>query len=144
MSLSISRSESQTKIKSNVFTDTAGIIAREGIHQATVISTQHLGRRKTVYGPKDFQMFILRVSQCNDDGEREIAEIHQQYHRSFSPQASLTAFLGAFGIKAHRGMTFDFDDLVGKKLNLIVTHATDSHGVKHANVKPIVPVGGAR
>jgi hypothetical protein len=129
---------------SNVFTDTAGITAREGLHQATVVSTHHVGKRKTIYGPKDFQMFKLQVKQFNaDDDKWETAEIHQQYHRSFSPQASLTAFLSALGIKAQRGMTFDFDDIVGKKINIIVTHAKDAHGVIHANIKPI-PAGGSR
>jgi hypothetical protein len=126
---------------SNVFTDTAGITAREGLHQATIISTHHVGRRKTIYGPKDFQMFTLQVKQFNDNSERETAEIHQQYHRSFSPQASLTAFLAALGIKAQRGMTFDFNDTVGKKLDIVVTHSKDAHGAIHANVKPVLPRG---
>jgi hypothetical protein len=130
---------------SNVFTDIAGITAREGLHQATVVSTKHVGRRKTKYGMKDFQMFVLQVIQFNaDDDKWETAEIHQQYHRSFSPQASLTAFFSALAIKAQRGMTFDFDDLLGKKINIIVTHSKDSHGVIHANVKPVLPTGGAR
>jgi hypothetical protein len=129
--------------KSNIFTDTSGIIAREGIHTATVISTQHVGKRKTIYGMKDFQMFILQVAQFTDAGEPEIAEIHQQYHRSLSPRSSLVAFLAGFGIKAHRGMTIDFDDLVGRKINIIVIHTKDVNGVIHANVKPAT-AGGVR
>jgi hypothetical protein len=135
---------------SNVFTDTAGIIAREGLHQATIVSTQHVGKKKTIYGPKDFQMFKLQVKQFNEKtDEWELAEIHQQYHRSFSPQASLTLFLAALGIKVRRGMTLDFDDLVGKKVPIVVTHAKDAHAVIHANVKPLPPriaqpTGGAQ
>ena len=82
-------------------------------------------------------MFVLSVFQLNDEGERETAEIHQQYHRSFSPQSSLVAFLAAFGIKAHRGMTLDFDDLVGQKLSIVVTHTKDANGGTHANVRPL-------
>jgi hypothetical protein len=138
MSLTV-RSDIKPKPKprSNVFTDTAGTTAREGIHQATVISTHHVGKRKTKYGVKDFQMFILQVSQFNNEGAREVAEIHQQYHRSLSPQSSLVTFLAAFGIKSHRGMTLDFDDFVGKKLSIVVTHSIDVNGVKHANVRPL-------
>lgn len=138
---------SKTASKSNVFTDTVGIIAREGIHaQAVVISTEHVGKTKTKYGPKDMQMFRLQVSQFNDAGEREIAEIHQQFTRSFHPQSALVGFLAGFGINAQRGMTFDFDDLVGKKVNIIVTHSVDVNGVKHANIKAIPPkhTGGAQ
>jgi|SRR5579862_1151045 len=135
---------------SNVFTDTAGVTAREGHHQATIISTNYVGKKMTKYGPKDFQMFKLRVNQFNETtDEWEFAEIHQQYHRSFSPQASLTVFLAALGIKVRRGMTLDFDDLVGKKVPIVVTHTKDAHGVIHANVKPLPPriaqpTGGAQ
>jgi hypothetical protein len=128
------RSESKPKIKSNVFIDTVDVIAREGIHTATVVKTMHVGKTMTKHGLKDFQMFYLQVSQFNDAGDREIAEIHQQYHRSFDVKASLVKFLAGFRIKAHRGMTFDFDDLVGKKLNIVVTHTPDPNGVKHANI----------
>jgi hypothetical protein len=91
-------------------------------------------------------MFHLQVSQYNENSEKEIAEIHQQYHRSFSAQASLTKFLAALGIKVQRGMTVDFDEFVGKKINIIVTHAKDAHGVIHANVtpQPRPATGGAR
>jgi hypothetical protein len=141
MSLNIGGS-SEKKGK-NVFTDTVGTIAREGVHQATVISTQHIGKRKTKYGTKDFQMFYLQVPQFNDVGDKETAEIHQQYHRSFDPRSALVPFLAAFGIAAYRGMTLDFDDLVGKKLNIVVTHATDANGIIHANIKPLRS-GGAQ
>jgi hypothetical protein len=142
--------KTKPKNKPNVFTDTNGIIAREGHHEATVISTQHIGRTKTIYGTKDFQMFVLQVTQYTDDMEKEIAEIHQAYTRSFSSQASLPKFLAGFGIDIRRGMTFDFDDLVGKKVRIIVTHSTDSHGVKHANIttiplkRPASANGGSR
>jgi hypothetical protein len=129
----------------NVFTDTVGILACEGLHQATVVSTHYVGKRKTQYGTKDFQMFHLRViDQLNDAGDQETAEIHQQYHRSFDPKAALVRFLSAFGIKAYRGMTFDFDNLVGKKLNIVVTHTQpDTNGVIHANIQPQI-AGGAQ
>jgi hypothetical protein len=140
MSLNI-KGDSKPKIrtpKSNVFTDTAGTTANEGIHQAVVTQTKHVGRIKTKYGTKDFQMFHLQVSQFNpESGEHETAEIHQQYHRSLNPRSALVPFLAALGIRAHRGMTLDFDDLVGKKLNIVVTHSTDVNGVKHANVRPL-------
>jgi hypothetical protein len=122
--------------KSNIFTDTTGVVAREGIHQATVTLTRHVGKTETIYGTKDFQMFHLEVRQPTDSGTWEIAEIHQQYHRSFHPQAALVKFLEGFGIKACRGMRVDFDDLVGKKLNIVVTHSTDANGI-HANVRPL-------
>jgi len=141
MSLNITGDKPKRPPKSNVFTDTTGIIAREGIHQAAVLSTNHVGKKRTKYGTKDFQMFILCVPQINDEGDRETAEIHQQYHRSLSPQSSLVAFLAAFGIKARRGMTLDFDDLVGKKLQIVVTHSMDANGVKHANVRPLPQKG---
>jgi hypothetical protein len=130
---------------SNLFTDTAGITTYEGLHQATIISTHHVGKRKILYGLKDFQMFKLQVKQFSpENNEWETAEIHQQYHRSFSPQASLTTFLAALGIKAHRGMTLDFDDTIGKKINILVTHSKDAHGTIHANVKPMLQNGDAQ
>ena len=134
MSLSVGKTDA--KPKSNVFTDTGGIVAREGLHLATVISTRHVGKSKTKYGLKDFQMFVLQVNQFTDAGEKETAEIHQQYHRSFDSKAALTAFLAAFGIRVQRGMTVDFDDLVGRQLQIVVTHAQDARGAIHANVRP--------
>lgn len=129
-----------TKPKSNVFTHTVGIVAREGLHpQAIVTSTEHIGKRQTKYGPKDFQMFHLQVKQFSDDGTRETAEIHQQYHRSFGPRSSLTAFLAGFGVNAQPGMTYDFDDLVGKQVSIVVTHTIDSNGSIHANIKVLPP-----
>ena len=123
---------------SNVFTDTTGILATKGLQRATVIKTEHRGRTKTKYGSKDMQMFILQVTQTNaDTGETEIAEIHQPYHRSFNPRASLVKFLAAFDIKAVRGMRVDFDDLVGKKLDVMVIHDTDANGRVHANIQPL-------
>lgn len=129
--------------KSNVFTDTAGVIACEGLHTATVIATHHVGERDTMYGKKDWQMFHLRVTQFNESGEQEVAEIHQQYHRSLNPQSSLVRFLTAFGIKAHRGMRIDFDELVGKKLSIVVEHTVRANGV-HANIRPLPPKGSAQ
>jgi hypothetical protein len=135
---------SQSK-RSNVFTHTTGIVAREGLHQATVISTEHVGKTPTKYGTKDFQMFHLRVTRYNDAGDKEIAEIHQQYHRSFNPRASMTVFLLGFGFKVQPGMTFDFDDLVGQKVNILVMHEEDSNGIVHANVKAmLLRTGGVR
>lgn len=129
----------------NVFTDTGNVLAREGIHVATVTATKHTGKQKTKYGTKDWQMFYLQVTQFNDAGERETAEIHQQYHRSFDPKAGLVKFLAAFGIETRRGMTVDFDDLIGKKLNLVVTHTPpDANGVVHANIAPLRKAGGAQ
>jgi hypothetical protein len=145
MSTSISSESKTSKASKNVFTDTVGTTAREGLHQATVVSTSHVGRRKTKYGTKDFQMFVLQVKQTNpESGHWETAEIHQQYHRSLDPKSALVQFLAAFGIKACRGMTVDFDDLVGKRLNVLVTHTTDVHGIVHANIKPIKPKGGVQ
>jgi hypothetical protein len=84
-------------------------------------------------------MFHLQVTQFNPDtGEEEIAEIHQQYHRSLDPKASLVKFLTALGVEVKRGMTIDFDDLVGKKLQILVTHSRDG---KHANVRPMSKKG---
>ena len=83
-------------------------------------------------------MFHLQSRQFNEQtGDSETAEIHQQYHRSLDPRSGLVTFLAAFGIKVHRGMTLDFDDLVGKKLNVVVTHSSDAKGDKHANIRPL-------
>jgi len=141
MSLKIETTKKITK--TNVFTDT-NTLAREGIHTATVIATKHIGKTPTKYGEKDFQMFHLQVHQFNEGGtKQETAEIHQQYHRSFHPQSSLVAFLAGFGIEASRGMTFDFDDLVGKKLNISVTHTKRANGV-HVNITPLKSSGGVQ
>ena len=122
----------------NVFTDTGGVIARQGMHTATIVATKHIGKQKTKYGMKDMQQFVLRVSQFSDTGAKETAEIHQQYHRSFDPKASLVKFLAALGIEAHRGMTVDFEDLVGRTLQIVVDHTPpDANGIVHANVTPL-------
>jgi hypothetical protein len=132
----------------NIFTDTGGRLAREGLHYATIVSTKHVGNVQTKnYGTKDMQMFVFRVEQFNDDGQRETAEIHQQFHRSLSSKAALPKLLTALSVPIRRGMTIDFDDLVGKKLNIVVTHSKpDANGTVHANVQPLPPrrTGGAQ
>lgn len=129
----------------NVFTDTGSVVAVEGVHTATVISTEYVGKVNTKYGPKEFQMFVLRVKQYDPTTSKpQTADIHQQFHRSFDPKATMTQFLAAFGIEAHAGMTFDFDDLVGHKLQIVVTHTKDARGRIHANVRPLKKTGGAQ
>jgi hypothetical protein len=124
---------------SNIFSDIAGIVANQGLHpKATIISTKHVGVIKTQFGPKDMQQFVLRVEQFNKDLEPETADIHVQYHRSFSPKASLVPFVAAVGIDARRGMTLDFSTLVGKTLKIFVSHKIDAHGRVHANIEPLV------
>ncbi len=134
---------------SNVFIDTTGVLANQGLHSAanvTITKTEHVGKSSTKYGTKDFQMFHIQVKQFNSEtGESEIAEIHQQFHRSFSPQSSLTKFLAACGFQVRRGMRFDFDDLVGCHVAIVVMHsAPDANGKVHANVVPFVRNGGAQ
>ena len=126
---------------SNKFTSTAGIVANAGFHKiATVISTKHVGKVQTKYGEKDMQAFVLRVKQTSDDGRVVLADIHLQYHRSFSPQASLVPFLTAMGFEIYHGVEFDFSDCVGKTLPINVSHRRDLHGRIHANVEPVQQV----
>jgi hypothetical protein len=115
-------------------------LAREGLHFATIISTAHIGNIKTrEYGTKDMQQFIFSIRQGDENGDAQTVEIHQQYHRSTYKTATLVKLLAALGISvAHvneRGI--DFDSLVGRTLNVLVTHKTDAKGVTHANVHPL-------
>lgn len=128
------------KAGSNVFTYTTGVVANEGVHTATVISTQYVGEKATIYGKKDFQMFHLRVTQPKVGGGTETADIHQQFHRSFHPQATLTKFLKGFGYtNLGNGTKIDFDDLVGKSVTIVVHHDKKSNGTVHANVTDTLP-----
>ena len=106
---------------SNVFTDTTGILANQGLHpKAKIVSTKHVG-----------------IVQTN---EPETADIHVRYHRSFHPQASLVKFLAALGIHAQRGTTLDFASLVGKTLSVSVFHTTNTeHATAHADIVPLMP-----
>lgn len=125
---------------SNKFTDSAGIVANAGFHQAArVISTKHVGVIQTKYGKKDMQAFVLRVEQTSEEPPHHMipADIKVQFHRSFSPQASIVPFLTAMGFEIRRGMSFDFSDCVGRVLPVRVSHRTDTHGVVHTNIEPV-------
>jgi hypothetical protein len=123
----------------NVITHSSGIVANEGPHVAVVISTEPRTDVFTKYGVRDMQMFVLRVKQRNADDMEEFAEIHQQYSRTLHPKSSLVKFIAGFGISP--GSEFDCDDLVGKKVNIIVTHSKpDVNGKVHANIQVLPPV----
>src|SRR5262249_30376685 len=124
---------------SNRFKDTPAIItAREGLHSAVIMSTQHVGVKNTKYGPKDMQNFVFRVVQFDDDNNRQEADIHQPLTRSLHPDSTLVKLMRALSMPVHRGQEIDFDNFVGRKVQVVVRHKVDGK-VTRANLEFVPP-----
>jgi hypothetical protein len=123
----------------NVWKDEPKIIlASEGRHDnAEIVATSYKGKSMTrQYGEKDWQLFVVRVSQLDDRGNCQTVEIHQPMHRSLQRDSALVRFMKALGMSTVRGQTLDFNSFIGKKLSIMVRHDRDANGILHANFVP--------
>jgi len=94
-------------------------IADEGIYIATIVSTKHVGDKKTQFGVKrDWQDFVFRITQA--DGE--LRDIHQGFPMTINRTSNFV----------------DPDTFVGRTLNVSVYHTGAGNGL-HANIKPLPP-----
>jgi hypothetical protein len=107
---------------------------------AVIVETRHKGLTQTKYGEKNYQLFVVEVSQTDAQGKPQKARVYRTVHRSLDSKSALVRLMTALGMDTKRGQEFDFGDFVGKKFPSIrVFHQTNDNGVVSANFVPEFP-----
>jgi hypothetical protein len=110
-------------------------IADAGLHNAKIVRTEDLGPQEGgKYGTKEK---VLIVFECLDqqDAEGKNVEVWGRFTQSIGEKSMLGKLLAALHITP--GDTFDTDDLLGSRVQLVVVHSDDG---KYANIETFIPL----
>ena len=110
-------------------------IADAGLHNAKIVRTEDLGLQEGgKWGAKEK---VLIVFECLDqqDAEGKNVEVWGRFTQSIGEKSMLGKLLAALHITP--GDTFDTDDLLGSRVQLVVVHSDDG---KYANIETFIPL----
>jgi hypothetical protein len=110
-------------------------IADAGLHNAKIVRTEDLGLVEGgKYGAKEK---VLIVFECLDqqDSQGNNVEVWGRFTQSIGEKSMLGKLLAALRITP--GDTFDTDDLLGSRVQLVVVHSDDG---KYANIDTFIPL----
>ena len=110
-------------------------IADAGLHNAKIVRTEDLGLMEGgKFGAKEK---ILVVFECLDqqDSEGKNVEVWGRFTKSIGEKSMLGKLLAALRITP--GDTFDTDDLLGSRVQLVIVHSDDN---KYANIETFIPL----
>lgn len=127
--------QTQNKGKMPVIKDRVYENANEGIHNVTISRIDDLGMVEGQFGTKDKIRIIFTTEQ--EDSEGNLIEVRSNFTKSLHKKSGLTKFLKALKINA--ADSFDTDELVGLKLQIVVVH-NESDGKTYANIDSYLPV----
>jgi hypothetical protein len=110
-------------------------IADAGLHNAKIVRTEDLGLQEGgKWGAKEK---VLIVFECLDqqDSEGKNVEVWGRFTQSIGEKSMLGKLLAALRITP--GDTFDTDDLLGSRVQLVIVHSDDG---KYANIETFIPL----
>jgi hypothetical protein len=110
-------------------------IADAGLHNAKIVRTEDLGLVEGgKFGAKEK---VLIVFECLDqqDAEGKNVEVWGRFTKSIGEKSMLGKLLAALRITP--GDTFDTDDLLGARVQLVIVHSDDD---KYANIDTFIPL----
>ena len=113
--------------------------ADEGIHNVVLSRIEDIGLVETVqYGTKDqFAMYFTCLDQKGKDGGD--VDLRYVVTKKLTPKSKLGQMLADLNITFSED-SFDTDDLVGVKCQVVVRHNKADNGNVYANITEFVPI----
>jgi len=116
-------------IKDRVFEN-----ANEGLHNARISRVEDLGVVDTNYGAKDRIRLVFEMLDQKDKTGQPI-EVWMSANKVLGPKSTLGKFLATLKISAQG--QFDANTLVGKKLQVVITH-NEKDGKTYSNIASVI------
>ena len=111
-------------------------VATEGLHNAVIDRVEDLGVVETTFGSKDRVRIVFKMlDQKDKDGN--LVETWMPVTKSLHAKSSLGKFLASLKIFAQG--SFDLNDIVGMKLQVVIVQKENSDGRVFANIATVIP-----
>lgn len=109
-------------------------VANEGLHNAQITRVEDLGVVDTNFGAKD-KVRIVFAMLDQKDAEGKPVEVWMSATKSLHAKSTLGKFLASMKISAVG--EFDLNDIVGKKLQVVIVQK-ESEGKTFANIATVI------
>jgi hypothetical protein len=113
-------------------------IANEGLHNCTITWIEDLGMCANQFRTERRVRFVFRMDDQKDIEGKHV-EVWEQFPFKIHPQAKLGKFLRDLGLNIPSNTKFDLNNIVGRKLQVVVEHRKDElTGRTYANIATVI------
>jgi hypothetical protein len=114
-------------------------LLNEGLHNATITRVEDLGKQETQFGTKE-QAAIYFTSADQKDKEGNAVDARMRVStESLHPKSNVAKLLTQLGVPF--GSSFDLNDLVGIKCQVVIQHKETEQGT-FANIVSVLKLKG--